>query len=95
VASGTARAEETVVQGLKKACHRELTTFRKGVTPGEARVLACLHALEDKVSDKCVYAVYAAALHLGAVPGGAPERRRGRVLQVRGRARPRLLLRLV
>ncbi|HTP51372.1 MAG TPA: cysteine rich repeat-containing protein [Anaeromyxobacteraceae bacterium] len=32
--------------------------------PGEGRILACLYAFEDKVSDKCEYAVYDAALQL-------------------------------
>ena len=64
LAGGRAQAQETVVEGLKKACHKELTTFCKGVTPGEGRILACLYAFEDKVSDKCVYAVYDAAAQL-------------------------------
>jgi hypothetical protein len=55
---GRAQAEETLVDSVKKACNKELTTFCKGVVPGEGRVLACLYAFEDKVSDKCAYAVY-------------------------------------
>ena len=61
---GQALAAETLAESLKKACNTELTTFCKGVTPGEGRVLACLYAFEDKVSDKCVYAVYEAAVEL-------------------------------
>ena len=64
LAGGTARAEETMLEGLKKACHAELTTFCKGVVPGEGRVLACLYAFESKVSDKCIYALYDAASDL-------------------------------
>ncbi len=59
--SGWARAEESLVEGVKKACHTELTTFCKGVQPGEGRILACLYAFEDRVSAKCAYAVYDAA----------------------------------
>lgn len=64
LAAGRAQAQETVVEGLKKACHKELTTFCKGVTPGEGRILACLYAFEDRVSDKCIYALYDASLQL-------------------------------
>ena len=59
-----ARAEETLADGLKKACHKELTTFCKGVPQGHGRILACLYAFEDKVSDQCVTAVYNAAVEL-------------------------------
>jgi NSS family neurotransmitter:Na+ symporter len=55
---------QSVADNLKKACNKELTTFCKGVVPGEGRVLACLYAFENKVSDKCSYAVYDAALEL-------------------------------
>jgi len=59
--AGQAQAADTMIDGLKKACNKELTTFCKGVNPGEGRILACLYAFEDKVSDKCAYAVYDAA----------------------------------
>ena len=62
--AGSAGAQTTVADNLKKACHKELTTFCKGVVPGEGRVLACLYAFESKVSDQCEYAVYDAALEL-------------------------------
>jgi len=64
LAGGLARAEETLADSVKKACHKELTTFCKGVPPGQGRVLACLYAFEEKVSDKCVAAVYDAAVQL-------------------------------
>ena len=32
--------------------------------PGEGRILACLYAFQDKVSDKCIYALYDAELEL-------------------------------
>jgi hypothetical protein len=62
--AGNAGAADTVADKLKKACNKELSTFCKGVKPGEGRVLACLYAFEDKVSDQCTYAVYDAALEL-------------------------------
>lgn len=64
LAGGQARAAETLGDALKKACHKELTTFCKGVVPGQGRVLACLYAFEDKVSDQCIYALYDASLQL-------------------------------
>lgn len=62
--SGEARAAETIVDTLKKACNKELTTFCKGVPAGEGRILACLYAFEHKVSDKCIYALYDGAAEL-------------------------------
>jgi len=62
--AGGAGAADDVVGKLKKACNKELTTFCKGVVPGEGRVLACLYAFENKVSDQCNYAVYDAVLAL-------------------------------
>jgi hypothetical protein len=58
---GRAQAAETLADSIKTNCNKELTTFCKGVPPGEGRVLACLYAFQDQVSDKCVYAVYDAA----------------------------------
>jgi len=62
--AGRAQAADTLADSLKKACNKELTTFCKGVPPGEGRILACLYAFEDKVSDKCIYALYDASLQL-------------------------------
>jgi hypothetical protein len=64
LAGGQARAADTMVDSLKKACNKELTTFCKGVPQGEGRILACLYAFEDKVSDKCMYALYDASVEL-------------------------------
>ena len=62
--TGWARADDSLVEGVKKACHKELTTFCKGVQPGEGRILACLYAFQDRVSGKCEYAIYDAAAQL-------------------------------
>ena len=62
--AGRAQAEDSVADKVKKACNKELSTFCKGVVPGEGRILACLYAFEDKVSDACEYAVYDAAAQL-------------------------------
>ena len=62
--TGWVQADDSLVEGVKKACHKELTTFCKGVQPGEGRILACLYAFQDRVSGKCQYAVYDAAAQL-------------------------------
>jgi hypothetical protein len=59
-----ALAADTVADNVRKSCNKELTTFCKGVPEGEGRILACLYAFEAKVSDKCVQAVYDAAVQL-------------------------------
>ncbi|HUL61345.1 MAG TPA: cysteine rich repeat-containing protein [Anaeromyxobacteraceae bacterium] len=63
-AAVAARAEESLADAVKKACNKELTSFCKGVPEGQGRILACLYAFEDKVSDKCIEAVYDAAVQL-------------------------------
>ena len=45
-------------------CISELDTYCKYVTPGDGRVLACLYAHNDKLSSKCEYALYDAAVRL-------------------------------
>lgn len=45
-------------------CKTEIDSFCKSVTPGEGRVLACLYAYSDKLSNRCEYALYNAASQL-------------------------------
>lgn len=47
-------ALDTFTQG----CEQELSTFCKGVTPGEGRILACLYAFQDQVTPRCERALY-------------------------------------
>ncbi len=51
---------ETVVTG----CREELDKYCSSVTPGAGRVLACLYAHNDKLSGRCEYALYDAAIQL-------------------------------
>jgi len=51
---------ETVLDG----CQKEIKTYCKNVTPGEGRILACLYAYQDKLSNRCEYALYDAAAQL-------------------------------
>ncbi len=52
------------VETVKEGCKVELDTYCKNVTPGEGRALACLYAFEDKLSNRCEYALYDAASEL-------------------------------
>jgi hypothetical protein len=57
-------AAESLVDTVANGCKKELETYCKDVTPGEGRILACLYAREDKLSGKCEYALYDAAVQL-------------------------------
>ncbi|BBO74826.1 hypothetical protein DSCW_22430 [Desulfosarcina widdelii] len=62
--SATAFATDPLTQTVKDGCKVELESYCKGVTPGEGRVLACLYAHEDKLSAKCEFALFDAAVLL-------------------------------
>jgi hypothetical protein len=65
VGGGTAFAQQKgPVEVVVEGCKTELETYCKGVTPGEGRVLACLYAYSDKLSNRCEYALYDAANQL-------------------------------
>ena len=51
---------ETVLDG----CSKEFESYCKNVTPVEGRLLACLYAYSDKLSNRCEYALYDAASQL-------------------------------
>ncbi len=57
-------AADNLVDTVVKGCKTEIETYCKNVTPGEGRVLACLYAYEDKLSGRCEYALYDAAMQL-------------------------------
>lgn len=62
---GTAfAAQKGPVETVTEGCKKELDTYCKEVTPGEGRVLACLFAFEDKLSNRCEFALYDAAVQL-------------------------------
>ncbi len=62
--AGNLLAQETLIETVATGCKTELETYCKSVTPGEGRVLACLYAYQDKLSGKCEYALYDAAVRL-------------------------------
>ncbi len=47
-----------------EACRPEVETWCSQVAPGEGRLLACFYAHEDKLSDRCGFALYRAAATL-------------------------------
>ena len=61
---GTSFAQKGPVETAMEGCKKELDMYCKTVTPGEGRILACLYAYEDKLSGRCVYALYDAANQL-------------------------------
>ena len=63
ITSGAA-AQENLVETIAKGCKVEIEKFCSQVTPGEGRILACLYAYQDKLSGKCEYALYDAAVQL-------------------------------
>jgi len=65
--AGSALAQEGLVQTVTDGCKKEITTYCKGVAPGEGRVLACLYAYGDKLSSRCEYALYDASVQLERV----------------------------
>lgn len=61
---GSLSAQETLIETVANGCKTEIETYCKAVTPGEGRILACLYAYQDKLSGKCEYALYNAAVRL-------------------------------
>jgi hypothetical protein len=53
------------VQKLQAERATDLAKFCSTVTRGEGRVFLCVMAHEDKVSEKCDYALYSASRNLG------------------------------
>ena len=57
-------ASENLVKTVVNGCTVELEKYCGQVTPGQGRVLACLYAYGDKLSAKCEFALYDAAVQL-------------------------------
>lgn len=60
----SAAAEEDLLQSVADGCKAEIDKYCGQVTPGQGRILACLYAHGDKLSAKCEYALYDAAVQL-------------------------------
>jgi len=57
-------ALETAFNNAIESCKTELKTYCKDVKPGQGRILACMYAHSDKISSRCEYAMYDAAVQL-------------------------------
>ena len=57
-------ADTDLVKIVSDGCKQEIDTYCKTVTPGEGRILACLYAHIEKLSNRCEYALYDAAAQL-------------------------------
>lgn len=57
-------AQADPINTITDGCKVELEKYCSQVTPGDGRVLACLYAHEEKISPKCEYALYDAAVQL-------------------------------
>ena len=63
-AATNAAAAQDLVQTVTNGCKTEIEKYCKQVKPGEGRILSCLYAYQDKLSGKCEYALYDAAVQL-------------------------------
>jgi len=45
------------VQGVLEACESEIATYCDQVTPGDGRLMSCMYAHEDKISDTCAASI--------------------------------------
>jgi len=59
-----ATAMSDPVKTIEEGCKEELKKYCSLVTPGDGRLLGCLFAYQDKLSNKCEYALYDAAVQL-------------------------------
>ena len=60
----SANAQQDLVETVANGCKMEIEKYCGQVTPGQGRILACLFAHGDKLSAKCEYALYDAAVQL-------------------------------
>ncbi len=61
---------ESAIQTFVEGCAKELKTYCTAVKPGEGRIVACLYAHSDKISGRCEFAFYEAAIQLDRAISG-------------------------
>jgi len=54
---GSAAMAQEPVKGVLEACETEITAYCDQVTPGHGRMLSCMYAHEDKISDTCAASI--------------------------------------
>jgi len=55
------------IQAVQGACAADAAKFCGNVTPGEGRLLVCMHAFDDQLSRSCQFALYRASRNLDRV----------------------------
>jgi hypothetical protein len=55
---------DAAVKKVEAACSDDLKKYCSTVTPGEGRLILCMQAHEDKVSEKCDFALFDASRRL-------------------------------
>jgi hypothetical protein len=60
------------IQDALNACSKELKTYCSQVEPGNKRLVACMKAHEDKLSDGCIYGLNRAAYFLKSFAVAVP-----------------------
>lgn len=63
---GTASAQD-IAQDVRNACANDVKTYCSQVTPGEGRLMACIYAHEDRISDDCDMALVEAGDKLASI----------------------------
>ena len=61
---GSVLAEKSPITTMTTSCQKEIETYCENVTLGEARLLACLYAYNDKLSGRCEDGLYDAIVQL-------------------------------
>jgi Golgi apparatus protein 1 len=52
------------IEKLQSACRAEMGNFCRSVTPGEGRLILCMQAHEDKISNQCGMALFEASRNI-------------------------------
>jgi hypothetical protein len=60
--TGSALAQDTLLDHVAQACQADMDKYCANVTPGEGRLLNCAAAYRDQLSDQCTGAIVAAAM---------------------------------
>ena len=73
VAAGSVMVQESVVARAVKSCAQDIDTDCGHVKPGEGRLMGCLYANDDKISNQCGMALTDASVQFETVAAQASE----------------------
>jgi len=60
----TSSAQESIAEMVLNDCKKELVNYCSKVTPGRGRIVACLYAHGDKLSDQCSISIEVGVVQL-------------------------------